>query len=254
MTKKPIIKIENLKKIYAARKGADVLALEDISFDVYEGEFVGIVGPSGCGKSTLLKLIAGVLPITGGKIFIKGKEVWGPQRGIGMVFQFPVLLPWRKVVDNVMLPIEILGLDQETYRKKALDLLKLVGLSGFEYRYPTELSGGMQMRVSISRALIHDPSLLLMDEPFGALDAFTRQELNLELLRIWREKKKTILYVTHDILEAVFLSDRVVVLSERPAKVVDVVNINLPRPRKVMMKASRKYIALCERIRKKIRA
>lgn len=249
---KPLIEVKNLKKIYRSRKGEDLLAIKDISFRVFNGEFMCIVGPSGCGKSTLLRIIAGILPQTDGEIYLRGKPVLGPQKGIGMVFQFPTLLQWRKTIDNVMLPAEILKLDQETHRREALDLLKLVGLAGFEYRYPSELSGGMQARVAICRALIHNPSLLLMDEPFGTLDAMTRDDMNLELLRVWREKKKTVLFVTHDVYEAVFLADRVLVLSPRPAEVRDIVKVRLPRPRKPIMRASKSYLTLTLEIRKKI--
>lgn len=251
MNKKVVIRVEKLRKTYESKKGS-IEAIEDLSFNVFENEFLGIVGPSGCGKSTLLQLIVGILPTTKGEIYVKEEQVTGPQKDIGMVFQFPTLLSWRKVIDNVLLPIEILHLDRKTHVKKALDLLKMVGLQGFEHKYPAELSGGMQMRVSLARSLIHDPTLLLMDEPFGSLDYMTRQGLNIELLRIWQEKKKTLLYVTHDISEAVFLSDRVLVLSQRPAKLIEVAEIDLPRPRDFKKtKTSVEYVDVVERIREK---
>ncbi len=198
------ISIQNLKKTYLTKSG-EVAALQDVTFDVFRGEFITLVGPSGCGKTTLLKIISGLLPKTEGTLTFSLHGDFDPRRDVGMVFQKPVLLKWRSIVDNVLLPIEILKLDRQAYYPKAMFLLKLVGLEGFEKSYPHELSGGMQQRASISRALIHDPQLLLMDEPFGALDALTREKMNLEILRIWEETKKTILFVTHGIQEAVFL-------------------------------------------------
>lgn len=239
--RKPIIKVSNVQKKYVSKKLGEVLAIENISFDVSEGEFITVVGPSGCGKTTLLKIISGLLPLTKGSVTLRDKLVTGPQADIGMVFQASVLLKWRTALKNAELPVEILGLDEEEYHKKALDLLKLVGLEGFENRYPIELSGGMQQRVAICRALIHDPSLLIMDEPFGALDALTRDEMNLELLRVWREKKKTVIFVTHYIPEAVFLADRVIILTARPSSVAKVLKIDLPRPRTWGTKTSKKY-------------
>lgn len=199
------VQLDHVSKVYIGKKSSTE-ALKDITFEVYNESFTVIVGQSGCGKSTLLKIIAGLIPKTDGTVIVNDNEVTGPQPNIGMVFQSPVLLKWRKVIDNVLLPIEILRLDRKEFEKKAYELIELVGLKGFEVKYPNELSGGMQQRVSICRALIHDPPLLLMDEPFGALDALTRDELNLELLRIWSETKKTILFVTHSIPESVFIS------------------------------------------------
>lgn len=250
--KKALIEVRNLKKIYSTRGGKTVPALGDVSFDVFDGEFVTIVGPSGCGKSTLLLILAGLLQPSKGTVRLDGAEVRGPQRNIGMVFQNPVLLRWRKILENVMLPVEVLGLDREKYRKNATDLLKLAGLSGFDGKYPDELSGGMQQRVSICRALVFGPSLLLMDEPFGALDAMTRDALNSELLRIWGREKKTIVFVTHYIPEAVFLADRVIVLSSRPAEVIKEVRVDLPRPRTWKMKATRRFLNHVEGIRESI--
>jgi len=213
-----------------------------------------VVGPSGCGKTTLLKILGGILASTRGEITLKGKPVRGPQKGIGMVFQNPVLLEWRTSLKNVLLPMEILGLEWGKYIEKARDLLKLVGLEGFEKRYPRELSGGMQQRVSIARALIHDPALLLMDEPFGALDAITRDLMNLELLRIWRETKKTVVFVTHNIPEAVFLADRVIVLTARPSNVAGIFEVGISRPRDMRVRSSMVYSNLILSIRKLISA
>jgi NitT/TauT family transport system ATP-binding protein len=237
--RKPLLSIRNVKKIFQTRDG-ELEALGDVSFDVYPGEFVTIVGPSGCGKTTLLRILAGLLPKSGGEIDVDEKH-FDPTREVGFVFQKALLLHWRKILDNVLLPIEILKMDRTSMRKRGEELLELVGLQGFENSYPKELSGGMQQRVSIARALIHDPKLLLMDEPFGALDAITRERMNLELLRIWREAKKTILFVTHGIAEAVFLSDRVIVLSARPSRMVQALDINLPRPRTLEARVSPEF-------------
>lgn len=246
--RKPIIQVKGLEKVYQAASG-QLLAIENLSFDVQDGEFVTVVGPSGCGKTTLLKILGGILAPTGGEITLKGKPVRGPQRGIGMVFQNPVLLAWRTSLKNVLLPMEILGLEGGKYTKKARNLLKLVGLKGFENKYPRELSGGMQQRVSIARALIHDPALLLMDEPFGSLDAITRDLMNLELLRIWRETKKTVVFITHSIPEAVFLADRVIVLTARPSNVAGIFEVSISRPRDMKDRSSRAYSNLISSVR-----
>ena len=219
-----------LEKTYETRDGP-LKALDCVTFAVQKGEFVSIVGPSGCGKSTLLKIILGVVPYTGGVARLAGKPVNGPQLGAGMVFQTAALPPWRRILDNVLLPIEVLGLPRRDYEEKARALLAMAGLEGFERKLPAELSGGMQQRVSICRALIHDPSLLLMDEPFGALDALTREGMQSELLRIWSATHKTVLFVTHSIDEAVLLSDRVIVMSARPGRIAMDMPIDLPRPR-----------------------
>ncbi len=217
-------------KRYASRHGT-VDALDDVTFAVGEGEFVAVVGPSGCGKSTLLKILAGLLSASSGQALLRGTPIAGPRRDIGVVFQAPVLFPWRSVLDNVLLPIDVLRLGRDRYERVALDLITLVGLIGFEHRYPWELSGGMQQRVAITRALVHDPAMLLMDEPFGALDAMTREHMNLEFQRIWIEKKKTVLFITHSIPEAVFLADRVLVMTPRPGRLLDDVRVDLGRPR-----------------------
>ena len=203
------------------------------------GEILSLVGPSGCGKTTLLKILAGLLPWDFGQVRIgSAAQPFDPARDIGMVFQQPLLLKWRRIIDNVLLPAEILGLATAPSRARARDLLALVGLKGHEDKYPYELSGGMQQRAAIARALIHDPKLILMDEPFGALDALTREKMNLELLRIWAEAKKTIVFVTHGITEAVFLGTRVVVLSAGPARMADNFSVDLPHPRTLEMKTS----------------
>jgi NitT/TauT family transport system ATP-binding protein len=224
------ITIRDLSKTYSTRDG-EVLALDRVSIAVGEGEFVAVVGPSGCGKSTLLKILAGILGASTGDARLRGTPITGPRRDIGVVFQSPVLFPWRSVLDNVLLPVDVQGLGRDRYLKAAMDLLALVGLDGFEHRYPWELSGGMQQRVAITRALVHDPAMLLMDEPFGALDAMTREHMNLELQRIWLEKQKTVLFITHSIPEAVFLGDRVLVMTPRPGRLVDDLRIDAPRPR-----------------------
>jgi NitT/TauT family transport system ATP-binding protein len=226
------ISVQELSKSYPGRDGC-VHALQQISFSVKEGEFVAIVGPSGCGKSTLLKILAGLMLPSKGEACLRGAPINGPRRDIGVVFQSPVLLPWRSVLENVLLPVDVQGLAGDCYRKAALELLSLVGLREFAHRYPWELSGGMQQRVAITRALIHDPAMLLMDEPFGALDAMTREQMNLELQRIWLERKKTVLFITHSIPEAVFLADRVLVMTQRPGRITDAVTVDIPRPRRL---------------------
>lgn len=213
------------------RAGHSVHALDRIGIDVEEGQFISVVGPSGCGKSTLLKLVAGLRPPTAGSINILGEQVKGPRSDVGIVFQSPVLLPWRTVIENVMLPIEVLRLDRATYEAKARELLALVGLSGFEKAYPQELSGGMQQRAAIARALVYDAPILMMDEPFGALDAMTREQMNVEVQRIWERSGKTVVFITHSIPEAVFLADRVIVMSPRPGRILRDMPIDLPRSR-----------------------
>jgi len=217
------------------RDGKGILALEDISFQIEEQEFISIAGPSGCGKSTFLKILAGIIPKSSGEILLHGTPVTGPRKDIGVVFQSPVLLPWRTVLKNVMVPVEVQKRDKREHKQRAMQLLELVGLKGFEDKFTFELSGGMQQRVGIGRALICDPAILLMDEPFAALDAMTRENMNMELLRIWRESKKTVFFVTHSIPEAVLLADRVIVLTERPGKIAKIIDVDLPRPRKIDM-------------------
>jgi NitT/TauT family transport system ATP-binding protein len=226
------ISVQHLYKAYPSRGGC-VKALEQISFSVREGEFVAVVGPSGCGKSTLLKILAGVIHASKGTACLQGTSIDGPRRDIGVVFQSPVLLPWRTVLENVLLPVDVQRIGGNRHQELALELLSLVGLQGFAHCYPKELSGGMQQRVAITRALIHDPAVLLMDEPFGALDAMTREQMNLELQRIWLERKKTVLFITHSIPEAVFLADRVLVMTPRPGRITDAVRVDIPRPRRL---------------------
>ena len=246
-----LIEYRNVRKVYKSG-GGEVIALEEFSLNVGDGEFLAVVGRSGCCKTTLLKLTSGLLPATSGTVRVDGKPVTAPLTNIGIVFQAPVLLPWRKTLDNVLLQIEARKLDVNGYRRKALELLELTGLKGFEDRYPSELSGGMQQRVSISRALVHDPPLLLMDEPFGALDAITRDEMNLELQRIWGEAKKTVVFITHSIPEAVFLGDRVIVMTPRPGKIAEIVKIDLPRPRTTTMRDDPKFIGYVRTIRERL--
>jgi len=236
----PFIAIKEVSRVFSG--GArPVTALDKISFDIQPGNFVSIVGPSGCGKSTLLKIISGLLPVSSGAVSVAGKQVSGPLENVGMVFQAPVLLKWRSVLGNILLPVEFGKLDVMSHLDKARALIKLVGLEGFEEMYPHELSGGMQQRASLCRALVTDPQLLLMDEPFGALDAMTRDELDMELLRIWEERKKTVLFVTHSIQEAVFLSDSVFVMSARPGRLLKKIIIDLPRPRTMEMMSALKF-------------
>ena len=242
-----LIEVRNLNKVYSGRTES-VRALEDVSFSIGEREFVSIVGPSGCGKSTLLKILAGLIPRTSGDVRIGSRNVAGSDRDTGFVFQAPVLLPWRTVLQNVLLPIEISKLPKEKFRERAAMLLRLVGLEGFEQRYPFELSGGMQQRASIVRALVHDPKMLLMDEPFGALDALTREQMNLEMLRIWRESGKTILFVTHSIQEAVFLASHCAVLTAGPARMAEYFPIELPFPRTLPIKTTDEFGAYARRI------
>ena len=237
----PYVRVDSVGKVFDTFSGDQIVAIENISFDIRSGEFIPILGPSGCGKSTLLRIIAGLLKPTGGMVSVCGNPVQGPIKGIGFVFQKPVLFDWYKVLANILAPVELAGLRKRDYVDKAHELIRLVKLEGFEDKYPKELSGGMQQRVSIARALILDPEILFMDEPFGALDALTRDQLNLELLKIWSEKRKTILFVTHNIPEAVLLGDRVVVFSERPGTIKAIIPIDLPRPRTIEVKEDKRF-------------
>jgi len=225
------LELHGVSKLFRHR-ALDLTALDDVSFSVPTGSVVSVVGPSGCGKSTLLKIILGVIPASSGAILFDGRRVEGPQPSIGMVFQSPALLAWRSVLANVLLPVEIRRYADAPYRERARELLAMVGLEEFSTHYPRQLSGGMQQRVAMCRALIHDPPLLLFDEPFSALDDLTRDQLNQEVLKIWERTGKTIVLVTHNIGEAVYLSDQVVVMSARPGKVTAIVPIRLPRPRR----------------------
>jgi len=244
----PFIQLRGVKKIYRSGR-AEHLAISDATFDVMPGDLVSLVGPSGCGKSTLLKILAGLHGHDGGEVKIGSAEhAFDPSRDVGMVFQAPLLLKWRRILENVLLPAEILGLPMGEARERAKALLALVGLGGNEDKYPYELSGGMQQRAAIARALVHDPKLVLMDEPFGALDALTREKMNLELLRIWKESGKTIVFVTHGISEAVFLGSRVVVLTAGPARMADNFAIDLPHPRTLDMKTHPRFGEYTRRI------
>jgi NitT/TauT family transport system ATP-binding protein len=252
MSAKPaaIIEIAHLEKVFVTVRNERIHALNDISLSVAEREFVTVVGPSGCGKSTLLKILSGLLSATRGSIRLAGTPVDRPRKDIGIVFQNPVLLPWRTVLDNVMLPVEVQGLPVDASRKRARDLLAMVGLAEFENKYPMELSGGMQQRAAISRALVHDPNILLMDEPFGALDAMTREQMNLDLQRIWMEAGKTVILITHSIPEAVFLGDRVVVMTSRPGRIARIVDVPIPRPRSLDVMGEAAFARLSGEIRK----
>ena len=240
------LQLENVRKVYRTR-GDDFLAVSDVTMDVGEGELVALVGPSGCGKTTVLRILAGLHRHDGGTVRIGGGD-FDPGRDIGIVFQQALLLKWRRILDNVLLPAEILGLPMKAARERAGALLDMVGLQGFEQKYPYELSGGMQQRAAIARALIHDPKLILMDEPFGALDALTRERMNLELLGIWADSHKTIVFVTHSIQEAVFLGSHCAVLTAGPARMADYFAIDLPYPRRLDVKTTPTFGQYTQRI------
>jgi NitT/TauT family transport system ATP-binding protein len=246
----PLISARGVSKTYASERSGNIVALDDVNFDIADGEFISLVGPSGCGKSTLLRLLAGLLPCTTGSLHLGDQPLIGPGRESAVVFQSPVLLPWRTILQNVLLPIEFRRLPIEEFRHKAIDLLAMVGLADFAERFPHELSGGMQQRAAIVRALVQDPRLLLMDEPFGALDAMTREQLNLEVLRIWSGSAKTIVFVTHSIAESIFLSDRVFVMTSRPGTVAEIIDIDLPRPRDLKMINTDRFGTYASRIRR----
>jgi NitT/TauT family transport system ATP-binding protein len=244
-----VIEIDGVAKTYRTQDG-EVPSLRPLNFTIDDGEFIVVVGPSGCGKSTLLKMIAGLLPPSAGEIRVQGRAVTRPHAGVGIVFQAPLLLPWRSVFDNVMMPVEIKGLPRAQYRERAHDLLRMVGLDGFEKKYPWQLSGGMQQRAAICRALVHDPRIILMDEPFGALDAMTRERMNVELQRIQGETRKTVLLITHSIPEAVFLADRVMVMTQRPGAIAALYDVPLPRPRSLDVMADPVFVELTQTIRR----
>ena len=245
---RPLIRLDAVAKTYVTRDGP-VESLKPISLEIREGEFLAVVGPSGCGKSTLLKMVAGLLRPSAGEIQLGGQRVDGPPDGVGMVFQSSVLLGWRSVLENVMLQIEMRDLPRATYLPKAMALLEMVGLKGFEGKSPWQLSGGMRQRVSIARALALDPEVLMMDEPFGALDAMTREKMNAELQRIWYETGKTVFFITHSIPEAVFLADRVLVMSERPGRIAAIYDVGLPRPRSLAEMGDPEFVRLTQAIR-----
>ena len=247
-TREAFISLRNVRKVY--RSGdSEFLAVSDVSMDVWEGELVSLVGPSGCGKTTVLKILAGLQGTDGGSVMIGNIQIpFDPARDIGMVFQQALLLKWRTVFDNVLLPAEIIGLPMKAARARARELLNLVGLAGHEDKYPQQLSGGMQQRAAIARAFIHDPRLILMDEPFGALDALTREQMNLEMLKIWRESGKTIIFVTHSIQEAVFLASHCAVLTASPARMAEYFKIELPFPRALPIKTTDEFGVYARRI------
>lgn len=243
-----LVSIRGLEKVYSGRNGS-VQALSDIDLDVARGEFVSIVGPSGCGKTTLLKMLAGLEGATGGSLVIDGTEVSGPRDDVGIAFQGSVMLPWRRIIDNVLLPVELGHRPTKADRERAHHLLELVGLADFTRSYPSELSGGMQQRASICRALVHDPSLLLLDEPFGALDALTREHLNVQLNQLWEETGKTAFLITHSISEAVYLSQRVIVMSARPGRIVDIIDVPFGRRRSTDIMRDPQFGVIADRIR-----
>lgn len=241
----PLINVQSLSKTFGV-----VQALKDVSFDIKKGEFVSLLGPSGCGKSTLLMILVGLFSASEGQVHIAGKKIVDPFIDVGIVFQNAELLDWRTALQNILLQIEIRKLPLREFTDRAGELLAQVGLSGFEDKLPFELSGGMRQRVALCRALIHDPEILLMDEPFGALDALTRDQMNLDLQRIWLEKRKTAVFVTHSIDEAVFLSDRVIVMTPRPGRVAETFDISLPRPRALEVKETPAFNDYASHIRK----
>jgi NitT/TauT family transport system ATP-binding protein len=239
-----MIRLDGVSRTFTGRSGT-VEALRGIDLDVADGEFLAVLGRSGCGKSTLLRLISGLLTASSGEVRVSGERVTGPRRDIAMMFQRPALLPWRSVLDNVLLPVQIFGWRKAAHRDRAHQLLQLTGLTGFEKRLPHELSGGMQQRVALCRSLIAEPRVLLMDEPFSALDALTREELAGELQRIHMDNGATIVFVTHSIDEAVLLADRVVVLSPRPGRIREIIDIKIPRPRTLGRTAHLEEVARC---------
>jgi NitT/TauT family transport system ATP-binding protein len=247
-TSTSMISVREIDKFFDTRNET-VRALENINLEIESNQFVSIVGPSGCGKSTLMLLVAGLTQVTNGELLVNNQKVTSPIKDVGIVFQRDVLLEWRTVLSNVLLPLEIKGTKDKKGKDRAMELLHSVGLEGFENKYPGELSGGMRQRVSICRALVHNPSLLLMDEPLGALDAITRDQMCLDLLKIWEDTKKTVLFITHSISEAVFLSDRVLVMSPRPGKIVADIKLDLPRPRDLNMMDSPEFVSYSKQIR-----
>ncbi|MBI1244753.1 MAG: ATP-binding cassette domain-containing protein [Alphaproteobacteria bacterium] len=241
------ISIRGVSKTYGRGTQA-TLALSPLDLEVAPGEFVAIVGPSGCGKSTLLRLVTGLVARTSGDLSVFGKPVDGPVTDVGIVFQQPILLEWRNILENVMFQIDMRGLDRATYLPKARQLLAAVGLADFAERRPYELSGGMKQRASIARALVHEPPLLMMDEPFGALDALTREQMRIDLERLWMETKKTVVFITHSIDEAVLLADRVVVMSPRPGRIETIMDVDMPRPRGLTARKDPRFVAIADAI------
>lgn len=249
--KEPTLLVKNLSAVFQNNNGG-LHVLDELSFTIRAGEFVCLIGPSGSGKSTLLRILAGLLPYPNGEVYLDGEILDGPRPGVGMVFQKSNLMDWRTVRENIVLPLELQNKPAEEANQAAQELIDLVGLSGFEDTLPQDLSGGMAQRVAIARALVYNPKLLLLDEPFGALDAITRDRMGGELLRIWQARRSTVLMVTHDITEALFLSDRVLVFSERPARVSLDLRVYLPRPRDAQVRYTPEFGELAKRLRSAI--
>ncbi|KIZ47799.1 MULTISPECIES: ABC transporter ATP-binding protein [Rhodopseudomonas] len=247
--RRALIKIENIEKKFASHSGDVVTALAKVNLDIKEDEFISVVGPSGCGKTTLLRILAGLTSVTSGVVDFDGEILRGPRSDVGIVFQQALLLPWITVLDNVLLSPHLKKDRSEATRRRAEGLLAFMGLSDFVRKYPFELSGGMQQRVAICRALMREPKVLLMDEPFGALDAMTRESLNVELMRVCSEQKKTVLFITHSIPEAVLLGDRVVVMSPRPGRISEIIDVDIERPRSLKTMANKRFGEICDQIR-----
>lgn len=247
------VKFTDVGHTYQTKSGQNICALKNINFSIKKGEFVAVVGPSGCGKSTLLRLLAGLFPATTGEVSVYGMPVTEPQDNAGIVFQKPTLLPWKTVLQNVLFPIQYKHGRSSTHdNEAAMDMLQMVGLAEFFQHMPDQLSGGMQQRVGIARALLMDPEFLIMDEPFSALDALSREQMGFELLGIWRQKPKTVLFITHSISEAVLLADKVLVLSPRPASIIEQIDIEIARPRSLTTIKTRQFAAYTDRIRQLI--
>ena len=249
MEKEAVLKVRELSAVFVNGNGG-LQALDHVSFEVCQQEFVCVLGPSGSGKSTLLRILAGLLPATSGEVLFAGQPLRGPRRSTGFVFQKANLMPWRSVIENITLPLEVIGLQRAETLRRAQEMVELVGLNGFENSLPRDLSGGMAQRVAIARALIHDPDLLLLDEPFGALDALTRERMGSELLNIWQRRMKTVVMVTHSISEALFLADRVLVLTSRPGQIRLDLPVDLPRPRQDEMRYTAEFGILASQLRK----
>lgn len=250
---RPSITFEQVRQVFTSSDGSEVVALDDTSFSIERHEFIAVIGPSGCGKSTLLRILAGLIRPTSGQVSIYGKKLDGPRDEVGIVFQKPTLLPWLTIRDNLTFPMKHkYGRVTQQERERGEELLQLVGLQEFGGKRPDELSGGMQQRAGIARALLHDPEILLMDEPFSALDALTRDELSLELLNIWTQRPKTVLFITHSIPEALLLADRILVMSARPGRVTEIIDVDIPRPRSLDTLTEPRFNELANHIRRKV--
>ncbi|MGE6991944.1 ABC transporter ATP-binding protein [Pseudomonas sp. NPDC047961] len=250
---RPSITFEQVRQVFTSSDGSEVVALADTSFAIDRHEFIAVIGPSGCGKSTLLRILAGLIRPTSGQVSIYGKKLDGPRDEVGIVFQKPTLLPWLTIRDNLTFPMKHkYGRVTAQERERGEELLELVGLKEFGGKRPDELSGGMQQRAGIARALLHDPEILLMDEPFSALDALTRDELSLELLNIWTQRPKTVLFITHSIPEALLLADRILVMSARPGRITEIIDVDLPRPRSLDTLTEPRFNELANHIRRKV--